>query len=240
MLGRVGPLCGLVFCLLAQSAMSDALAWRPLKIDGHAVRWSKPVDSKGRQTLTWRLVNSAEHFDDAINCKSMVEPDALLKASRVARSAFRDELHAAFEMWEAAAGIRFVEAKSGERADIIIGSQAHPEGRAFADVAYDRQSSSETRAISRSLICLNPFVRWKVGFDGNLDVYDLRYTFAHEIGHAIGLDHPRQRGSLMWFRYDERLRGLQPADIDGAVALYGAAPAFTRSATSRMVAETPN
>ena len=63
------------------------------------------------------------------------------------------------------------------------------------------------KIIGRSLICLNPTQPWKIGFDGRLDVYDLRYTIAHEIGHAIGLDHPSAAGQLMSYRYDER----QPA-----------------------------
>jgi hypothetical protein len=64
--------------------------------------------------------------------------------------------------------------------------------------------------------------RWKVGFDGNLKAYDLRYTLAHEIGHAIGLDHPPGPGQIMNYRYEERFRDLQSGDVFGAVALYGA------------------
>lgn len=75
--------------------------------------------------------------------------------------------------------------------------------------------------IERSVVCLNPAVRWKIGFDGNVDVYDLRYTVAHEIGHAIGLDHPRPSGVLMSYSYDERFRDLQRCDAEGAIALYG-------------------
>ena len=61
----------------------------------------------------------------------------------------------------------------------------------------------------------------KVGFDGNLNVYDLRYTLMHEIGHAIGLDHPGSSGSIMGYRYDERVRQLQASDISAAQRLYG-------------------
>ena len=28
----------------------------------------------------------------------------------------------------------------------------------------------------------------KIGFDGNLNIYDVRYTLMHEIGHGIGLE----------------------------------------------------
>jgi predicted Zn-dependent protease len=76
--------------------------------------------------------------------------------------------------------------------------------------------------IDQAYVCLNPKSRWKTGFDGNLDVYDLRHTFTHEVGHAIGLDHPDSTGAVMAFRYDERVRDLQPSDIAGVQRLYGA------------------
>ena len=38
----------------------------------------------------------------------------------------------------------------------------------------------------------------------------------------IGLDHPDSTGAVMAFRYDERVRDLQPSDIDGVQRLYGA------------------
>jgi hypothetical protein len=53
-------------------------------------------------------------------------------------------------------------------------------------------------------------------------VYDLRYTLTHEIGHAIGLDHPGTTSQVMSYRYEERFATLQPGDIRGAAALYGA------------------
>jgi hypothetical protein len=78
------------------------------------------------------------------------------------------------------------------------------------------------KPISKALVCLNPLKRWKIGFDGDLKTYDLRYTLAHEIGHAIGLDHPSGGGQIMGYRYEERFRSLQPGDVRGAVLLYGA------------------
>ncbi|WP_249693975.1 matrixin family metalloprotease [Stappia sp. WLB 29] len=75
--------------------------------------------------------------------------------------------------------------------------------------------------ITRSAICLNPRHDWKIGFDGNLAAYDLRYTFAHEIGHAIGLDHHLKGLSIMHFKYSEIFQDLQAADISGVQWLYG-------------------
>ncbi len=62
----------------------------------------------------------------------------------------------------------------------------------------------------------------EIGFDGDLKTYDLQYTFAHEIGHAIGLDHYLRKSSIMHFKYRETFEGLQPSDIEGVRWLYGA------------------
>lgn len=86
-----------------------------------------------------------------------------------------------------------------------------------------RRDFGASTAITHAYICLNPGARWKVGFDGSLDIYDLRYTFMHEIGHAIGLDHPGSSGSIMAYRYDERVSDLQASDIAAAQKLYGPA-----------------
>ena len=127
-------------------------------------------------------------------------------------------------MWEQVANISFREVANPKEAGILIGAQAEPKGRAFSNVFWRTPPGAKTGAIDRALVCLNPKVRWKVGFDGNLNVYDLRYTFAHEIGHAIGLDHPSAAGQLMSYRYDEKQTGLQTGDVSGAVLLYGARP----------------
>ncbi len=52
---------------------------------------------------------------------------------------------------------------------------------------------------------------------------DLRTVLAHEIGHAIGLDHPGARGALMGYSNQGDIDQLMPGDVAGAVALYGPA-----------------
>jgi hypothetical protein len=149
-------------------------------------------------------------------------PDDLLSASKITLLAFRTELRAAFAIWEAAANIRFSEAEEPADADILIGAQGAPRGRAFTNVDYAEAAEGATRSISKALICLNPEERWKIGFDGDIETYDLRYTLVHEIGHAIGLDHPGPTGEMMSYKYQEAFRSLQAGDAGGAGELYGA------------------
>jgi len=172
----------------------------------------------------------------------MTNLDGLAAGSKLSVTSIRAEVAAAFAMWETVANIRFQEASAEGRSDIYIGAQGDPEGWAFADVFYDAAVPEATKPISRSLVCLNPTKRWKVGFDGDLRTYDIRYTVAHEIGHAIGLDHPQGVDQMMGYRYEERFRSLQPGDISGAIALYGPSvllpPVFSSTAAQAAPADT--
>ena len=62
---------------------------------------------------------------------------------------------------------------------------------------------------------------WKIGFGG--PGFDIFQVAAHEIGHAIGLDHTLVPASLMNAFYTEAFAGPQADDIAGAVSLYGRA-----------------
>lgn len=121
-------------------------------------------------------------------------------------------------MWSAVADIDFERAASLEEADILIG--AGERGWAYADV-FPAPAEGPVTSLERSLVCLNAAKRWKTAFGGDTDAQDLRYTLAHEIGHAIGLNHPGPHGALMSFNYGESFSSLQPGDIAGARALYG-------------------
>lgn len=194
--------------------------YRLLKLDGNLVRWQnvqgEPV------TITYKVLIEFQAFSGARNCRRMTGIDGLAQRSGIDTIQFDTALRDAFAMWEEAANIRFREAEPGEPANIAIGAQQEPEGWAFADVFYDARSDGQFKPISQALVCLNPEKLWKVGFDGDLKTYDLRYTLAHEIGHAIGLDHPSNGDQIMNYRYEERFSELQSGDVSGAATLYGA------------------
>jgi hypothetical protein len=220
--GLLGALQGLL-CLAVTTVplgAQEVETFRILKMDGHPVRW-KPAAGGGPRVITYRLVTEPARFPQARNCRTLTSLDGLAARSRLTAPVIREEIAAAFAMWEAAANVVFKEAPEGAPADILIGAQGEPEGWAFADVFYDAAAAEAVKPISQALVCLNPTRPWKVGFDGDLKAYDLRYTLAHEIGHAIGLDHPTGGNQIMAYRYEERFRALQPGDIRGAVALYG-------------------
>ncbi|MEQ9334213.1 matrixin family metalloprotease [Thalassobaculum sp.] len=214
----------LAICLtLGAGSVSAADQYEWLRLERHHVKWGAPAAGIG-SVVTYALATGSIHFEDARNCRDMQPLDGLRAASGIAANELGGEVRAAFAMWQAVADIRFEPAPDGVAADILIGAQSVPRGVAFADVAYhDGGATDGIRSIRRSLVCLNPEKRWMAGFDGDPETFDLRYALAHEIGHAIGLDHPGPSGQLMSFRYEEAFRDLQPGDVAGAVGLYGRA-----------------
>ena len=194
--------------------------FRLLKLDGEFVVWSTWKGEPKAANVTYAFARSDVETPGAVNCSAMGPIDSVLEKSNLDREAFRAEVRAAFDMWESVAKITFTEVDDPSKAGILIGAQLEPFGRAFTNVAY-KSGDAEPRPIERSLICFNPEQPWKIGFNGNLQVYDVRYTTAHEVGHAIGLDHPISAGQLMHHRYEERFRTLQDGDIEGVALLYG-------------------
>jgi hypothetical protein len=220
---------------------TGADAFRPLVLGGSTVRWvAAGADNSPDAALVLRvgLVHDAMSFPGARNCARMVPLDDLLAGSSVTDAAFSRELDAALTMWSDATQVRFVRVAGAETADILVGAQAEPDGFAFTNVVPGRGEAADR--IEATTICLNPLRRWKIGFDGNLDVFDLRYTLAHELGHALGLDHPSRSGQLMSYRYEEKFRELQPGDRAGISLLYGVHGSATANvaAASRAAAPT--
>lgn len=195
------------------------LGFRLLDLENQNVKWQSPRFGESA-AVTYAFATQETSTAGARNCARMLPPSTAYAPSQITDSQFRREVAAAFRMWEAVANITFRETPDPQAADILIGAQAVPLGRAFTNVAL-KPAANGRKVIARSLICLNPRQPWKIGFNGDLKIYDLRYTIAHEVGHAIGLDHPSPSGQLMSYRYDESRPGLQHGDVEGAALLYG-------------------
>lgn len=205
--------------VLPMPARAGEEGYRLLELDGYKVKWGDRRLGVGA-SISYAFAGDTLQFKDAHNCGELASIEALLDEN-VSMKTLRRETAAAFQVWERAAGLSFHEVTDVRDANIILGAQGQPRGRAFANVSYAPDPEDGVRAIEQALVCLNPNHAWKVGFDGDEDVYDIRYTLIHEIGHAIGLDHPGASGQVMAFRYTEAFDDLQPGDLVGVRLLYG-------------------
>ncbi|AXS40368.1 matrixin family metalloprotease [Breoghania sp. L-A4] len=232
---------------------ADPQAYRLLRLDGQIVKWGDPALGSPAH-ITYAFVSQPAHDAKARNCRDMDRLDILADRIGLPVEDVKQQALAAFRLWERVGGVSFTEAADPRQADILIGAQSRPRGYAFANVRYhvadmvsDSTKSTDDRGlndagtargargeaggrsvvpIAKSAICLNPMRGWKIGHGGVEEAYDLKYTFAHEIGHAIGLDHYNRPGQLMFFKYSEAFAGPQDGDILGVRALYG--PPSTR------------
>jgi len=217
---------------------SNAHEFRLLQLDERPVKWGEALLGTGA-VVSYAFVDAPQHFADARNCGRLLPVADLATRHSLAVASIREEAATAFRVWEQAANITFVAIEDGGQADILIGAQGYPIGRAWANVEYQPDSSNPVRSIDQALICLNPAMPWKIGFDGDIDVYDIRYTLVHEIGHAIGLDHPGRVGQVMSFHYDEQHNELQPGDLEGVRLLYGDRDPQMAAGESRRVIHGP-
>lgn len=217
---------GLKVATVCVSLTAASAAWAQtfqlLEIGGAKLRWPR-----GEADRTVGLTYAIEEADGtsvshgAVNCRKTTGVGGLLKRSSIDREHFIRAVDAAFARWQAVADVRFRRAEPDDDANIVITAQAEPFGHAFTSLTTTDIQINGYAPISKAVICLNPRRPWKIGFDGNLAVYDIVHAMTHEIGHALGLDHPGGRGHVMSFRYQESLSGLTDGDRAGAVVLYG-------------------
>ena len=200
-------------------AAEKKAGYRLLELEGYLVKWGEQKLGAGA-TISYAFADETLHFDNARNC-GVLAPMKALSGQDLSFETLVQETAAAFRIWERAADLSFHRVADARDADIILGAQGLPLRRAFANVTFAPHDEGAVRAIDQALVCLNPEQKWKVGFGGDMETYDIRYTLIHEIGHAIGLDHPGPSGQVMGFRYTEKFPGLQPGDLRGIQHLYG-------------------
>ena len=81
---------------------------------------------------------------------------------------------------------------------------------------------------TRSSIVLNQFLGWYTGLDPadcTGEVFDLKATVTHEVGHSLGLGHYEHQGQAMFRSQgycDINKRGLGYGDVHGVAEKYPA------------------
>jgi hypothetical protein len=148
-------------------------------------------------------------------------------------------LRRALQSWATVADVQFFEAASsvetisppaeGDGINLISISNANASLFQSSDApARTRVFHDSGGAIIEADIALNPATQFST--DGTIGTYDLESTFAHEIGHLLGLEHsavigatmqPRQAKNGTYARPAFSQRTLSDDDVTQARALYG-------------------
>jgi hypothetical protein len=196
-----------------------------LELNGHHVRWL-PAEAGADTVVTYAFLDQPRSFPGARNCTAMLPLDELTQRSGLELAAVEQETAAAFAVWSAQAPLAFRRIDDPGQADILIGAQLGSRGIAFTNVADLSGPVGGTANLLQATICLDPAERWEIQGDGDPETYVVRRVLAHEIGHAIGLDHYGRRGGIMGFGYDDEPIGpadarLSPLDIAAVTFLYG-------------------
>jgi hypothetical protein len=140
-----------------------------------------------------------------VNCERVGPLTPIFERSGIAPEAFRSALSTALATWERASGITFRLIDDPHDAQIVVGAQLVPKDIAFADVVHRSPIAGSAGVVSlkSAAVCLNPEKQWTLMPQSSetQGPFQLAYVLIHEIGHTIGLDHPRPSGTIMGYRY---------------------------------------
>jgi len=231
------------FLVLLIAVMLSAVSVRPYTL--------QYTDSISKTQIRWPSNRINLTFSS-----SLYTPPANVKAGSDVVGALRRALAS----WSEAADIEFIESWSKEQSISAVGNRGDgvslitiadsPENIApFVGPSSEmsgrtRVFFSKTGIITEADIVLNPYQLFST--DGSSGTYDIEATFAHEIGHLLGLEHSSIVGATMQPRQGRNgiyglptfgPRTLSQDDVTGARAIYGVRPeeATARGAITGMI-----
>jgi len=178
-------------------------------------KWGPPAMGTGA-TVTWSLMGSGLTTDNGLSTS----------LASFMPAGFKPALEAAFAAWSAVADLTFVEVTdsghgfnaAGASGDIRITGHVFDGAGGTLAHGYYPPANGTTAAGD---IHFDTAETWKLGFGGA--GFDIFQVMAHELGHALGLNHTLVPASLMNANYTEAFSGPQADDIAGMQYIYGRA-----------------
>lgn len=187
-------------------------------------KWG-PSQSTGNTggVVTWGLVANGTSVDSGITTDIQtafgVTITNVSAAANSLYSGFEAQLKQAFAAWSAIANIDFIQVVDGGGS---IGTGTMADIRISA-LPIDGSSGVLAFTYFPNQGPISGELFFDSGDSAFYDSHSLFLVAAHEIGHAIGLDHENGVTALMNPIYNGSLNGLQSDDIAGAQAIYGGA-----------------
>ncbi len=188
-------------------------------------KWGNPLLGTPGGTVTYSLMGSGIAIDER-NSEGVGFNGTSDLLSGFLPSGFEDQIDLAFGAWSAIADINFMKVTdsglsfnlTGATGDIRIGGHTFDGAGGVLAHGFFPPANGASAAGDIHLDSEEP---WKIGFGGT--GFDIFTVLAHEIGHAIGLDHVSVgvATALMNPIYTEAFSGLQADDIAGAQFIYG-------------------
>jgi hypothetical protein len=132
------------------------------------------------------------------NCPSLVDCG---QSQNIVRRAFAD--------WDAVSGLSFTEVSGGADIEVTWEGGSDMDGDTLGYAFFPSEGGD---------MFINDEIIWQFGTMSDDDLY---LTVAHEIGHALGLDHSADPAALMYPTATELTTGIAGDDIAGIQALYG-------------------
>ncbi len=182
-------------------------------------KWGGAAMGTPGGTVTWSLMATGTSCAaESVGCVITALADFM-------PGGYLAQIQAAFSAWSAVANIQFMQVADDGAAfdaattsgDIRLGGHVFDGPSGTLAHAFYPPANGFTAAGD---IHFDIADTWKIGFGGS--GFDIFQVAAHEIGHAIGLDHTGVAGSLLNPFYSEAFAGPQADDIAGAQFIYGA------------------